>query len=176
MMPGEEFAHRDDGDLRAAIAQLEARAVPLRQQVEEIRAEVDAIRTELRRRERLVQVEQRKAVRAELAAGHLSSLEDWVSGAVEVEGSGAFDDYRFLRESATEVRLGYASSARQSLSFTDGRATEDAGDLAAARDLYARGWEFGTLQARGVRIYPTGTRAERVVPATEVHLEPRPAG
>jgi hypothetical protein len=172
-MLGQEFTGRDDMDLKATIAALEARSLPLREQIDEIRAEVDAIRTELRRRERMAQVEQRKAVRAELAAGHLPSLEDWVSGAVEGAGSGTFDDYRFLRESATEVRLGYASSARQSLSFTDGRATDDAGDLAAARDLYARGWDFGTPQARGVRIYPTGTRAERVVPASEIHLEPR---
>jgi multidrug efflux pump subunit AcrA (membrane-fusion protein) len=172
-MPGEEFTGRDDGDLKATIAALEAQAVPLREQVDKIRAEVDELRTELRRRQRLAQVEQRKAVRAELAAGHLPSLEEWVSGAVEGEGSGALDDYRFLRESATEVRLGYASSAQQSLSFTDGRATDEVGDLAAARELYARGWDFGTPQARGVRIYPTGTRAERVVPASEVHLEPR---
>jgi len=172
-MPGQAFSERDDVDLRATIAALEARALPLREQIDEIRAEVDAIRTELRRRERLAQVEQRKAVRVELAAGHLPSLEAWVSGAVDGAGSSAFDDYRFLRESATEVRLGYASSARQSLSFTDGRATDDAADLAAARELYAQGWDFGTPQARGVRIYPTGTRAERVVPASEIHLEPR---
>jgi hypothetical protein len=81
-----------------------------------------------------------------------------------------------MRESATEVRLGYASSARQTLTLTDGRASEDAGDLGAARGLYARGWDFGTPQARGVRIYPAGTRAERVVPAGEVHVEPKPAG
>jgi hypothetical protein len=172
-MPGEEFAGRDDAELKSAIAGLEARAVPLREQIDEIRAEVDAMRTELRRRERLAQVEARKAVRAELAAGHLPSLEDWVSGAVAAGVSNAFDDYRFLRESATEVRLGYASSARQNLSFTDGRATDDAGDLGAAHDLYTRGWDFGTLQARGVRIYPAGTRAERVVPAAEIHVEPR---
>lgn len=175
-MPGEEFAGRDDEDLKAAIVALEERAVPLRRLVDEIRAEVDALRTEMRRRERMAQVDQRKAVRAELAAGHLPSLHDWISGAVDAGGSGDFDDFRFMRESATEVRLGYASAARQSLSFTDGRATDDAGDLAAARDLYARGWDFGTLQARGVRIYTTGTRAERVVSASEVHLEPRPRG
>jgi hypothetical protein len=173
-MPGEAFAGRDDGELGAAITELEARALPLREQLDAVRAEVDALRTELRRRQRMAQVEQRRAVRAELASGRLASLEDWVSGAAGVGGSGAFDDYRFLRESATEVRLGYASSARQSLSFTDGRATEDAADLDAARDLYARGWDFGTVQARGVRIYPAGTRAERVVPAAEVHVEPRP--
>jgi hypothetical protein len=175
-MAGEEFGGRDDAELNAAVEALEARAIPLREQIDMIRAEVDAIRTELRRRQRMAGVEERRAVRAEMAAGRLPSLEDWVSGAVETGGSGVFDDYRFLRESATEVRLGYASSARQSLSFTDGRATDDAGDLAGARELYARGWDFGTPQARGVRIYPTGTRAERVVRAADVHLEPRTSG
>lgn len=172
-MPGEKFGSRADVDLVADIAELESRAVPLQQELSAIRAEVDAIRTELRRRERLAQLQQRRAVRAEMAAGHLASLEDWVSGAGEAGASTAFDDYRFLRESATEVRLGYASSARQGLSFTDGRATEEAPDLAAARRLYERGWDFGTQQARGVRIYPVGTRAERVVPPAEVHVEPR---
>jgi hypothetical protein len=173
-LPGQEFEGRVDADLAADIAELESRALPLQQHLSSIRAQVDAIRTELRRRERLAQLEHRRSVRASMAAGHLPSLEDWVSGAMEAGASGAFDDYRFLRESATEVRLGYASSSRQTLSFTDGRDADDAGDLAAAHRLYERGWEFGTQQARGVRIYPVGTRAERVVPATDVHVEPRP--
>jgi hypothetical protein len=172
-LPGREFQGRADAELLADIAQLEGRAVPMQQQLSSIRAEVDAIRTELRRRERLAQLEQRRTVRAEMAAGHLPTVEEWVSRTVEAGSSGAFDDYRFLRESATEVRLGYASSPRQSLSFTNGRAVDEAGDLAAARQLYERGWDFGTQQARGVRIYPVGTRAERVVPAAEVHVEPR---
>jgi hypothetical protein len=112
-------------------------------------------------------------VRAELAAGNLAGLVEVVSGAVDPGGTGVLDDYRFLRESATEVRLGYASSSHQSLSFSDGTATEEADNLATARELYARGWEFGTPQARGVRVYAAGTRAERVVPATEIHVEAR---
>ena len=51
-------------------------------------------------------------------------------GVPEAGSSASFDHYRFLRESATEVRLGYAASARQSLSFTDGSGTEEASDLA----------------------------------------------
>jgi len=85
------------------------------------------------------------------------------------------DDLRFVRESATEVRLGYASASRQSLSFTDGSKTEEASDVAAARSLWERGWELGTPLARGVRIYPVGSRAERVVAASEIHVEAREA-
>ena len=162
-----------DAELKATISEFEGRAAPLQQQLAAIRAEVDAVRTELRRRERMAQLGQRQAVRAELAAGNLAGLVEVVSGAVDPGGTGVLDDYRFLRESATEVRLGYASSSRQSFSFSDGTATEEADNLATARELYARGWEFGTPQARGVRVYAAGTRAERVVPATEIHVEAR---
>lgn len=136
-----------------------------------MRAEVDGLRTELRRRERQTQLAQRQAVRAEVAAGHLPNLEEVVSGAVDIGGPGTLEGYRFLRQSATEVRLGYASASRQSLSFSDGSSTEDAGDLVTARRLYQQGWEFGTAQARGVRVYAAGTRAERMVPAVEVLVE-----
>jgi hypothetical protein len=169
----EGLSERADEDLRAAISELEGRAMPLQQQLAAIRAEVDAVRTELRRRERMAHLGRRQAVRAELAAGAVAGLVEVVSGAVDPGGTGVLDDYRFLRESASEVRLGYASSGRQSLSFTDGTATEEAGSLEEARELYARGWDFGTPQARGVRVYAAGTRAERVIAAVEIHLEAR---
>lgn len=162
-----------DDELHAAVSDLERQAVPLQEQLTALRAKTDALRTELRRRLRLGELRQRQGVRAELAAGRLPSLEDLVSGRVEPGGSDAYDDHRLVRESATEVRLGYASSSRQSISFTDGRNTEEAADLGAARTIYAKGWDFGTPQARGVRIYPVGTRAERVVPAAEIHVESR---
>jgi hypothetical protein len=169
----ESLESSTEAELKAAIVELEGRAVPLQKQLAAIRVEVEAVRTELRRRERMAQLGRRQAVRAELAAGRVAGLVEVVSGAIEPGGSGVLDDYRFLRESATEVRLGYASSSHQSLSFSDGSATAEAEDLAAARELYARGWDFGTPQARGVRIYAAGTRAERVVPAAEIHLEAR---
>jgi hypothetical protein len=81
-----------------------------------------------------------------------------------------FDDLTYLRESATEVRLGYASASHQEVSFTNGSTTEDAADLGAARRLWREGWDFGTAAARGIRIYPVGSRAEKVVPPTEVHV------
>jgi len=164
---------RDDAELKASIVGLEGRAAPLQQELAVIQGEVDRIRTELRRRERMEQLGHRRAVREELAAGNLAGLVEVVSGAVDPGGTGVLDDYRFLRESATEVRLGYASSSHMSLSFSDGTATEEADNLGSARELYARGWEFGTPQARGVRVYAAGTRAERVVPATEIHLAAR---
>jgi hypothetical protein len=162
-----------DAELETAINELEGSAAPLQRQLAAIRAKVDGLSTELRRRERMAQLERRKAVRADLAAGKMAGLVEIISGAIDPGGSGLLDEYRFFRDSATEVRLGYASSGRQSLSFCDGTATEEADNLATARELYLRGWEFGTPHARGVRVYAAGTRAERVVPATEIHVEAR---
>ena len=169
----ENLEGRTKAELETAIGELEGSAAPLQQQLAAIRAEIDGLRTELRRRERMAQLERRKAVRAELAAGKMTGLVEIISGAVNLGGSGVLDDYRFFRDSATEVRLVYASSSRQSLSFSDGTAAEEAVNLATARELYLRGWEFGTPRARGVRVYAAGTRAERVVPATEIHVEAR---
>jgi hypothetical protein len=145
--------------------------VPLRAELDRLRKAGDVIRSELRRRDRLDRLRVRQESRAEMASGQVPSLEDVVSGAVPGFDVAVLDDLRFLRESATEVRLGYASASRQSLSFTNGAATEEAFDVAGARELWSRGWEWGTPMARGVRIYPAGSRAERVVPAAEVHVE-----
>ena len=156
-------------ELQAAIDGLEKEAEPLRARVDELRREVDALRAELNRRRRLAQLEGRRQVRAELSGGAMPNLEEVVGGSDVADGT-RFDELRFVRESATEVRLGYASAAHQSVSFTDGTSSADATDLATARELWRQGWEFGTPLARGVRIYPVGSRAERVVPAAEVHV------
>ena len=166
-------ADRSDEQLLSLIADLEARARPLQDQLAEVRSQIEALRTELRRRQRQAQLAVRRAVRAEVAAGHIPSLLALVSGESAIGDAGSLDGYRFVRESATEVRLGYASAARQTISFSDGSTTEEAGDLATARALYERGWEFGTAHAKGVRVYASGTRAERMVPAAEIMVEVR---
>ena len=155
---------------------LEAAELPLRAELDRLRQAGDVIRGELRRRDRLSRLRERQEARAELASGQVPTIEDVVSGAAVGFADAVLDNLRYLRESATEVRLGYASASRQSLSFTDGVATAEAFDVATAHELWSRGWEWGTPAARGVRIYPTGSRAERMVPADEIHVEPLAAG
>jgi len=154
------------------VARLEREALPLRQRLDALRAEIEVVRTELRRRERQATLAARRDVRAGLAAGQVPTLAEVLEGdGAGIELGVPLDQLRFLRESATEVRLGYSSASRQSLSLTDGRATEEVFDLGAAASLWARGWELGSPLARGVRIYPVGSRAERVVAATEIRVE-----
>lgn len=168
--PGVE--QRTDEELNAAIAELEAELAPLTRRAAQIRERIDAIRTELRRRARQATLQSRQAVRVDLASGRLPSLEELVSGAAAGIDPGAeLDQLTFRLSSATEVRVGFASASRQSLSFTDGSVAEEAYALDRASQLWAQGWEFGSPQARGVRIYPVGSRAERVVPPGELRVE-----
>jgi hypothetical protein len=155
------------------VAALQARIAPVREELSRLEADAEAVRSEIRRRERLAQVEARREVRSRLGAGEMPTLEDVVAAA-EPPDATLFDDLTFVRDSATEVRLGYAAAAHQEVSFTDGSTTTDARDLGTARELWRLGWDFGTAAARGVRVYPAGSRAEKVVPAAEVHV--RPAG
>jgi len=155
--------------LSARLNALEEAARPLRQRLQSLESEAEGLRAELRRRQRLEDMQGRRVVREQLGEGVMPSLLDLVT-ASEPAGSTRFNDLRYLRESASEVRLGYAAASTQEVSFTDGTHTVDAADLAAARELWQRGWEFGTAAARGVRVYPVGSRAEKVVPAAEVHV------
>ena len=127
------------------------------------------MRGEIRRRERLAQVESRREVRSRLGAGEMPSLEDVVA-ADDLPDRTRFDDLTYVRDSATEVRLGYAAASHQEVSFTDGANTSEAADLGSARELWRAGWDFGTAAARGVRVYPAGSRAEKVVAVAEVHV------
>lgn len=142
---------------------------PLKSQLDAIVLEAEAVRGEIRRRERLALVEARRATRTRLGAGEMPTLEAVVAADVPADEV-RFDDLAYLRESATEVRLGYSSAAHQHVSFTDGSSTVDASDLGTARRLWREGWDFGTVAARGVRLYPLGSRAERVLPPAEVHV------
>ena len=165
----EPVPHAESTDqLTQRLATLQTAIDPLRARLKELDADAEMVRAELRRRERLESLQGRRRVREELVEGGMLSLPDLVDGS-ELPDATRFDDLSYVRDSASEVRLGYAAASRQEVSFTDGSHTEDAADLGAARALWRRGWEFGTAATRGVRIYPVGSRAEKVVPAAEVH-------
>ncbi|HEV3232480.1 MAG TPA: hypothetical protein VG245_09535 [Candidatus Dormibacteraeota bacterium] len=170
--PGRRLSlqERPSAEIAAEVADLESRAAPLRRQLEALQAQAEALRTELRRRERLETLRGRQEVRTDL--GERPSLEDVLTGAEPVLSPGlAFDALHCFRESATEVRLGYAAAARQSIDMTDGAAIRSVTEVDEARRLWREGWEPGTPAARGVRIHPVGSRAERLVPAAEVRVQ-----
>jgi hypothetical protein len=163
------LSERPSEDLHGEIAGLEREAAPLRARVGALEARIEALRTELRRRERLETLQGRRQTRAEL--GEMPTLEAALAAPEPLLPSGlSLADLRCFRDSATEVILGYAAAAHPSLDLTDGSQVRTVTDLDEARRLWRDGWEPGTPATRGVRIHPLGSRAERVVPASEIRV------
>ncbi|MGH7883161.1 MAG: hypothetical protein ACREN8_09700, partial [Candidatus Dormibacteraceae bacterium] len=154
--------------INTQVAELEAQLRPLEAQLKELRGERDLLLTERRRRERLASRLQRADLKTQMKAGELLSVAELVSSA---EG-GSFEDYRYNLKTGGEVRLGFPQARAQSLAFSDGKRSVQAGDLVRAAELYAAGWFLGTPGRPGVRVNFPGSRQERVAPAEEIFVRP----
>jgi hypothetical protein len=157
----EEIERRLD-EIRKAMA-------PLDRELAELRAQRDVLLTEVRRRERLDQRQRRAGVRESMRSGELATIAELI----EQAGEGSFEDYAYNLKTGGEVRLGYPGARAQTLTFTDGRQSAQAGDLAAAARYFDLGWELGTPGRPGVRVHFPGTRQERLVPVSDVFARPR---
>lgn len=156
-------------ELDRRIQDVRARMRPREAELAELRAERDVLLTERRRRERLQHRESRAAIKERMQGGDLPTVADLVAGSEE----GSLEDYTFNLKTGGEVRLGFPGARAQTLSFTDGRQTAQARDLAEAARFFAAGWDLGSPGRPGVRVHFPGTRQERVVEAEEVFARPR---
>ena len=166
----DDLSSLDGAELERRIASIRERMRPLEQDLAALRAERDAVLTEIRRRERTTSRTTRADLKAAMKEGRFPTIVELVAGS----DGGSLDDYVFNLKTGGEVRIGFPGARTQSLTFTDGTKTAQAGDLAKAAELNAAGWELGSPGRPGVRIHFPGTRQERLVPANEVFA--RPAG
>jgi hypothetical protein len=166
----DDLTSLDSVELERRIASIRERMRPLEQDLAALRAERDVVLTEIRRRERTTNRTTRADLKAAMKEGRFPTIGELVAGS----DGGSLDDYVFNLKTGGEVRIGFPGARAQSLTFTDGTKTAQAGDLAKAAELYAAGWELGSPGRPGVRIHFPGTRQERLVPANEVFA--RPAG
>jgi hypothetical protein len=165
----EELSPLDDAELERRVADVRERMRPVEQQLSALKGERDLLLTERRRRDRNAHRESRADLKAAMREGKFPTVAELVAGS----SAGSLDDYAFNLKTGGEVRLGYPGARSQSLTFTDGVQVAQAGDLAAAADLYSAGWELGGPGRPGVRVHFAGTRQERLVGADEVFARPR---
>jgi hypothetical protein len=156
-------------EIERRLEELRQAMAPPEQQLTELRARRDVLLTERRRRERLEQRERRAGVKELMRSAELPTIAELV----EQTGTGSFDDYVYNLRTGGEVRLGYPGARAQSLSFTDGRQTAQARDLAEASRYFEAGWELGAPGRSGVRVHLPGTRQERLAPASDVFARRR---
>jgi hypothetical protein len=168
----DDLTSLDGAELERRVAALRERMRPLEQDLAALRAERDVVLTEVRRRERTTSRTSRADLKAAMKEGRFPTIGDLVAGS----DGGSLDDYVFNLKTGGEVRVGFPGARTQSLTFTDGTKTAQAGDLGQAAELYAAGWELGSPGRPGVRIHFPGTRQERLVPANEVFARPAVKG
>jgi len=169
-VPDADLRQLSDADLEADVRRLMAQIAPKEQELVALRARLQTVLTEQRRRERARDREARMQVRAVVAEGQMASLEQAVIDEALFESELSLTDLRFFRDSGTQVGLGYATAREPSLFMTNGDRNQQVRTLGDARAHYRGGWEFGTAQHLGVRIHIPNTRTEKMLPASEVFV------
>lgn len=164
----DDLSSIDGEELARRVSAVRERMRPLEQDLAALRGERDVLLTEIRRRERIAQRTSRADLKTAMKEGRFPT----VAQLIAASDSGSLEDYVFNLKTGGEVKLGFPGARLQSLSFTDGARTAQAGDLAQAAELYAAGWELGSPGRAGVRVHFPGTRQERLVPANEVYARP----
>jgi len=167
-VPDEDLTQLDPTELESRVAAIRERMRPVEADLAAMRSERDVLLTELRRRRRLAERTGRADLKTQMREGKFPTVAELVAGT----DTGSLDDYAFNLKTGGEVRLGFPGARAQTLTFTDGVKTAQAGDLGAAAELYAAGWELGSPGRPGVRVHFQGTRQERLVPADEVYARP----
>jgi hypothetical protein len=169
-----ELESLDDAEIARRIRDVMARMTPLEESLGRLRAEVQRLASEQRRRERSQHLTRRMQLRTILAEGQMATLQQLAESAEHLlDESLSLSELRFFRDSGTEVGLGYATARQPSLSMTNGTATLAVSTLAEIRARYAQGWDFGSAAHPGVRIHIQGSRTEKVIPASEIYVRRR---
>src|ERR1700730_8918552 len=163
-----------DEDLARRVREIMAEMAPLEEALGRLRAQIQQVASEQKKRERSQHLKARMQVRTTVAPGQMAALKQ-VSGSWDDLGppDTALAGLRFFRDSGTEVGLGYATAREPTVWMTNGSSTEGGKTIAEIRARYLDGWDFGTAQHPGVRIHIPNSRTEKILKAGEVFVRPK---
>jgi nucleoside 2-deoxyribosyltransferase len=160
-----------DEQLNARVRALMERMRPLEEELGRLRAQVQQVASEQKKRERNLHLKSRMQVRTTVKEGQLPNLVQIAESSNDLVPAGAaLRDLRFFRDSGTEVGLGYASAREPSLFMTNGKDQVVIKTIAELRSRYLDGYDFGTAAHQGVRIHIPNSRTEKVIAASEVYV------
>jgi hypothetical protein len=168
-----DLANASDEDLSARLRTLMQRMGPIEEELGRLRAQVQQVVSEQKKRERALHLRGRMQVRTTVKEGQLPNLQQIAESSNDlVPVAAALRDLRFFRDSGTEIGIGYATAREPSLFMTNGREQVAIKTIAELRSRYLDGYDFGTTAHRGVRIHIPNSRTEKVIPAAEVYVKP----
>src|SRR5437870_12821065 len=166
----------NDGELGRRIREIMAEMAPLEEALGRLRAQIQQVVSEQKKRERSQHLKARMQVRTTVAQGQMPTLQQVAESSNDlVPPDTALSGLRFFRDSGTEVGLGYATAREPTVWMTNGSSTAAVKTIAEIRSRFLEGWDFGTGQHPGVRIHIPNSRTEKILQASEVFIRPRDA-
>jgi sulfite reductase alpha subunit-like flavoprotein len=163
-----------DEDLARRVREIMAEMAPLEEALGRLRAQIQQVASEQKKRERSQHLKARLQVRTTVAQGQMATLQQVAESSNDlVPPEAPLKDLRFFRDSGTEVGLGYATGREPTIWMTNGSSTAAVKTVAEIRSRYLEGWDFGTAQHPGVRIHIPNSRTEKILQAAEVYVKER---
>jgi len=160
-----------DDELARRVREIVAEMAPLEEALGRLRAQIQQVVSEQKKRERSQHLKARIQVRTTVAQGQMPTLQQVAESSNDlVPPEASLASLRFFRDSGTEVGLGYATAREPTVWMTNGSSTAAVKTIAEIRSRYLDGWDFGTAAHAGVRIHIPNSRTEKILQASEVFL------
>ena len=160
-----------DEELARRVAEIMTEMAPLEEALGRLRAQIQQLVSEQKKRERSQHLKSRMQVRTTVAQGQMPTLQQVAESSNELlPAEAVLSGLGFFRDSGTEIGLGYATAREPTVWMTNGPTTAAVKTIAELRSRYLEGWDFGTGAHRGVRIYIPNSRTEKIVQAAEVFV------
>jgi len=166
-----------DEDLARRVRDIMAEMTPLEEALGRLRAQIQQVVSEQKKRERTQHLKSRMQVRTTVAQGQMPTLQQVAESSNDlVPPDASLAALRFFRDSGTEIGLGYATGREATVWMTNGSSTAAIKTIAEIRSRYIDGWDFGTAAHPGVRIHIPNSRTEKILHASEVFARLKDAG
>jgi hypothetical protein len=166
-----------DEELARRVREIMAEMAPLEEALGRLRAQVQQVVSEQKRRERSQHLKARMQVRTTVAQGEMATLQQVAESSNDlVPPRTTLRDLHFFRDSGTEVGLGYATAREPTVWMTNGSATVAVRTVAEIRSRYLEGWDFGTGAHPGVRIHIPNSRTEKILEPSAIFVRPMSDG
>lgn len=163
-----------DEELAQRVREIMAEMAPLEEALGRLRAQIQQVVSEQKRRERSQHLKTRMQVRTTVAQGQMPTLQQVAESSNDlVAPETPLHGLQFFRDSGTEVGLGYATAREPTVWMTNGSSTAAVKTVAEIRSRYSEGWDFGTAAHPGVRIHIPNSRTEKIIQPSEVFLKAR---
>jgi hypothetical protein len=160
-----------DEELARRVREIMAEMTPLEEALGRLRAQIQQVVSEQKKRERAQHLKSRMQVRTTVAQGQMPTLQQVAESSNDlVPPDSSLTGLRFFRDSGTEIGLGYATGREPTIWMTNGSGTAAVKTVAEIRSRFLEGWDFGTASLQGVRIHIPNSRTEKILQASEIFI------